>query len=45
MFNKLRFAYHLSQAEKLVKMGANIDDEKVRHHKDKLQKILKRKES
>lgn len=46
MFNKIRYAYHLTKAEQLMKKGVSIEDERVKHHREKIRKALyERKES
>ena len=45
MFNKIRYAYHLTKAEKLMKRGVSIEDERIKHHQKKIEEaIYKRKE-
>ena len=40
MFNKIRYAYHLTKAEQLMKRGVSIEDERVKHHREKIRKAL-----
>lgn len=44
MFKTIRYTYHLTKAEKLIKKGISIDDERIEHHKRKIRKILYKKE-
>lgn len=45
MFNKIRYAYHLTKAEQLMKRGVSIEDERIKHHQKKIEEALyKRKE-
>ena len=40
MFNKIRYAYHLTKAEQLMKKGVSIEDERIKHHREKIRKAL-----
>lgn len=40
MFRKIRYAYYMSKAEKLIKKGVSIDDERMKHYHKKITNIL-----
>lgn len=44
MFNKIRYSYYMTKAEKLIKKGVSIDDERMKHLKRKIQKALGNKD-
>lgn len=40
MFNKIRYSYYMTKAEKLIQKGVPVDDERMKHLKEKIQKAL-----
>ena len=43
MFNKLRYAIYMTKAEKLIKKGVSLDDERMKHYKEQIGKALRGK--